>query len=60
MSSLAKVDFYRRQVGEMGIAALFDALTRPWVGSIIDQWRLYDSVSDKLARFPILESRLNA
>ena len=44
----------------MGIAALFDALTHPWAGSIIYQWRLYDSVSDRLARFPILESRLNA
>ena len=60
MSCLAKVDFSRRQVGKMGIAALFDALTHPWAGSIIYQWRLYDSVSDRLARFPILESRLNA
>jgi len=44
----------------MGIAALFDALKRVWARSIIDQWHLYDSVSDKLTRFPILGSRLNA
>lgn len=60
MSCLAKVDFCRRQVGITGIAALFDALKRVWARSIIDQWHLYDSVSDKLARFPILGSRLNA